>query len=94
MSRFEGSNVNHKKMNSDPGVTLNEFGVIVIDDPELLDLISGGGGAPAPGGGASSPGGGVNVGCGSNVGCGGGNVVCPGGGANGGCVPQPKLPQK
>ncbi len=48
-------------------LTLDEYGVIVIDDAELLDLISGGAAAPAPSPAQGAPSGGG--GSGSNLIC-------------------------
>lgn len=79
----------------DMPITLDQSGMIVISDPELLELVSGGEGS---GGGDSSDRG--NGMCG---GTGGVNVFCPGGGSNaycgggggggGGSPPQPKPPK-
>lgn len=68
-------------------IVLDERGMVIIEDAELLELISGAAGAPAPGGGASSPG--SNTLCGSNAMC-GGNIGCPGGGGNVLCKPMPR----
>ena len=69
-------------------IVLDERGMVIIEDAELLELISGAAGAPAPGGGASGPS--SNAACGNNVMCGGSNAVCPGGGGNALCRPMPR----
>lgn len=69
-------------MSEKSAITLNARGMIIIDDPELLELISGGG---------DTCDGSSNTICGVNVVCVPVNVVC-GGDSGGGGVNRPKYP--
>ena len=64
-------------------ISLDERGMIIVEDEALLDLISGAAGAPAPSPPASG-GGGTNF-CGNNF--------CPGSGAGNVCPPAPPAPK-
>lgn len=75
-------------------ITLDQSGMILINDPELLDLVSGGS-DNMPTNGMCGGTGGVNIFCpggGSNAVCGG--DTGPGGGGGGAPRPPPKPPHK
>jgi len=69
-------------------IELDERGIVLVHDEDLLALVSGAASAPSPGGGASSPPA-TNTVCGNNIAC-GSNIVCPGGGSNALCHPMPR----
>lgn len=64
-------------------VCINKNGVVIINDPELLDLISGGGDT------CTEP---SNTICGINIVCVPANVVCGGNDSGGGGVNRPRFP--